>query len=497
MGKRRDDITNEARAQIALGVLAPDRQYGEVTRLAEDHGVSRQTVYEMARKGAAVLLAGLTPGAHGPVPQPHDLNVDQNRLLRSIVVLTEAGVSQRDIEVCLTEMLDTRVSPAWVNGVVAQMEQRAAQVNADWQPEIHEILSGDEIYANGAPNLLVVGNTSLYIYALSREMACDAETWACVLWDSPVTPQFASDGGLGLAAGARLVGQGVHQLDWDHLLRPLWGQAARLERQAYAALEALQARAAQFDRAHTPKRLANHLQAWEKLAAEVEVALGRYDAFVAIARQVDAQFALIDLATGTVRNPQHATATLRDLGQQLSSWAGRIYQKLSSNLCQWAETLFTYVPLLEAALQPLRDQWGDTVVRALSRMWQVEANAKRHPLTLPERQAQQQIWEASLDKAVAQPGDEHLWTVWEALAQVLACSWRGSMLAECVNSLLRPRLNARKHTDQGCLELFRFLHNVRPFKRGKRAQHSPAQLVGLDVPDDPLILLGLMPKVSI
>jgi hypothetical protein len=47
------------------------------------------------------------------------------------------------------------------------------------------------------------------------------------------------------------------------------------------------------------------------------------------------------------------------------------------------------------------------------------------------------------------------------------------------------------------LELFRFLHNVHPFERGKRANHSPAQLVGLDVPDDPLILLGLAPKVYI
>jgi hypothetical protein len=68
------------------------------------------------------------------------------------------------------------------------------------------------------------------------------------------------------------------------------------------------------------------------------------------------------------------------------------------------------------------------------------------------------------------------------------------MLAECVNSLLHPVLDGRKHTDQGCLELFRFLHNVRPFERGKRAHHSPAQLVGLDVPDDPLTLLGLAPN---
>jgi len=54
---------------------------------------------------------------------------------------------------------------------------------------------------------------------------------------------------------------------------------------------------------------------------------------------------------------------------------------------------------------------------------------------------------------------------------------------------------------QGCLALFQFLHNTRVFARdtplrgcGKRAGHSPAQLLHLDVPDDPLTLLGFDPK---
>jgi hypothetical protein len=34
----------------------------------------------------------------------------------------------------------------------------AAQVNDGWQPQIKESLAGDEMYANGQPNLLVVGN---------------------------------------------------------------------------------------------------------------------------------------------------------------------------------------------------------------------------------------------------------------------------------------------------------------------------------------------------
>jgi hypothetical protein len=132
----------------------------------------------------------------------------------------------------------------------------------------------------------------------------------------------------------------------------------------------------------------------------------------------------------------------------------------------------------------------------LSRIWQVEADEKRHPLPLLERQARHVLWEESLDEAFSLLGPEQLWQAWDALSQTLGRSWRGSMLAECINSLLRPALDGCKHTDQGCLELFRFLHNVHPFERGKRAGYSPAQLVGLDVPDDVLTLLGLDPKES-
>jgi hypothetical protein len=114
-----------------------------------------------------------------------------------------------------------------------------------------------------------------------------------------------------------------------------------------------------------------------------------------------------------------------------------------------------------------------------------------------EQASQQGLWQQCLDEAATKLGETLLWAAWEQLGQLLGRSWRGSLLAECVNSLLRPVLDGRKHTDQGCLALFRFLHNVRPFARGKRADHSPAQLVGLDVPEDPLILLGLKPKVSI
>ena len=114
-----------------------------------------------------------------------------------------------------------------------------------------------------------------------------------------------------------------------------------------------------------------------------------------------------------------------------------------------------------------------------------------------EFQARQALWEKRLDEAAALLGPQPVGPARGTVRQVLGRSWLESMLAECVNSLLRPILDGRKHTEQGCLQLFRFVHYVRPFKRGKRALHCPAQLAGLFIPSDPLTLLGLEPKASI
>lgn len=497
MGARRDNIIGMERAQIAIQVLPPSRPHGLVTELSKTYSVSRQTIYDIAASGKALLETHMQPGRHGPCPAQLNVQVDRDRLDRSTIVLTEVGVSQRDIGLCLEEMLDTRLSPAWVNARLSKLEVRAAEVNASWRPIVTETLSGDEIYSNGSPNLLVVGNDSLYIYALTRQPTCDGDTWGCILLDTPDCPQFSSDGGTGLAAGVKEAGLTVHQLDWDHLLRPLWGQATRLESQAFAVLQETEERVNMFDQAHTSKRLEQHFNAWQKLEVEVSEKARMYDSFSKIAQQVDQQFALIDLETGELRDPVRGASCLQEIGDQLTPWKGRIYEKLSSNLANWAKPLFSYQPLLQQALNPLIQQWGAPAIQALSRIWQIEADQKRHPLPVNQHLARQALWEKSLDQAVALLGNEHLGKAWEAVYKVLGRSWRGSMLAECINSLLRPVLLGRKSTDQGCLELFRFLHNVRPFARGKRHHHSPAELAGIQIQGDPLTLLELAPKVSI
>jgi hypothetical protein len=477
-----------------MEVMPSYRPYGVITRLAREYQVSRQTIYTMGAAGWDILVENMVAGSHGPHPKEKAVWVNRDHLERSVVMLTEAGVSQRDIGKCCEALLDTPVSASWVNAELAKREALAAQVNLSWRPSKPETMSGDEIYSNGHPNLMVIGNDTLYIYALTRQPTCDGETWACVLWDTPDSTQFSSDAGTGLAAGAHIAGRTIHQLDWDHLLRPVWGQVGRLERQAYAHLEAVEARAAQFEQSQTSKRLEHHLNVWENLNAHAQQKIVQHDQYSQLAQQVDDQFALIDLQSGQLRDPVVSAAILRSVGKQLSQWQGRIYEKLSANLTNWVDGLFAYHTGLSQALQPLTEEWGAEAIQSLACLWQIEADQKRHPTPLVHRQNQQTLWEMHLEKAADCLGLEQLDAAWNAVCQILNHSWRGSMLCECVNSLLRPVLDKRKSSDQGCLELFRFLHNTHLFARGKRAGYSPAELAGIQIPNDPLTLLGLAEK---
>ena len=134
---------------------------------------------------------------------------------------------------------------------------------------------------------------------------------AVFCWIARMRPSLPAMVGWGWRRGREPQGSACISLDWDHLLRPLWGQAARLERQAYAALEALEERAAQFQQAQTAKRLEHHLSVWEQLRADAEAKLSKFDQFYALAQQVDAQFALIDLETGQIRDPLAGANLLR------------------------------------------------------------------------------------------------------------------------------------------------------------------------------------------
>jgi hypothetical protein len=116
-----------------------------------------------------------------------------------------------------------------------------------------------------------------------------------------------------------------------------------------------------------------------ELARSYEVSRKRFDAFYQIARQVDDCFALIDWQTGQLPDATVGINQLQALAEQLQAWSGRIYKKLSTNLKNWAQALFSYQLVLRQALQPLHIRYGDQAIMALARKWQLETDLKRRP----------------------------------------------------------------------------------------------------------------------
>lgn len=77
------------------------------------------------------------------------------------------------------------------------------------------------------------------------------------------------------------------------------------------------------------------------------------------------------------------------------------------------------------ALQGLVGRWGAATLQALAWIWQLDADARRHPIAWPEQVVRQRLWQASLDTAVAEVGSEQVWVAWDAVCAVLGRAWRG------------------------------------------------------------------------
>ena len=69
------------------------------------------------------------------------------------------------------------------------------------------------------------------------------------------------------------------------------------------------------------------------------------------------------------------------------------------------------------------------------------------------------------------------------VAALLDGTMRGSSLAECINSLLRPYAQIMRGLGARFLPLFQLYRNAHVFARGKRAGRSPFQLAGIDTPE--------------
>lgn len=476
--------TPEQRVHWTAMLLAHQGEYGLVTRLSHDIGVSRPTLYAWRAQAQQALLSVFTP----PTPAPPLLGDQARQILTAWII----HASARGIQTAMRELARQGVSLETITAVLAEAQQRALTWMQTHRPLTVRALALDEIYANARRGayLNVVDVHSGAVWASEGPLPVDTESWTLVLWSLQDRglrwDRVVGDDGAALRAACCLVRpdlpfQGDHwhvlhgcaqvQACLDRWLRQLEGQTAVVARQAARIAAGLRPRGrkpktdvmAQAQDVAAARQLTEATryltQEWRRL---LDVVVVDRRGILEAAQRQDELEALLRLLAEVAET---APAPQQDEVRQL-------HTRLTKALPQ----LLSFVPQVERVQQDLRAVLSCERQALLGWAW-----LRRQALG----------W-TSQDILAAIPEE------WRAGARMLLAAWndavRVSSAVERWHSILRPHLAVHRTLSSGMLALLAVWHNHRVFRRGIHKGKSPLHLSGMaDAPTDWLVALGYPP----
>jgi len=480
--------TPEQRAQWTTIMLAHQGEYGLVTRLSREAGVSRPTLYAWRAQAALALRQTFSAPDRSPVTSLPTLGLARQVL----TLLVHAHATQRGVQTCLRQLLQQGHSLPTITAIIQAAQQQALTWMTSHAPATPRALALDELYANNRTGayLHVVAVQSGAVWAAEGPLPADEESWTLVLWSLQdrglVWDRLVGDHGAALHAGAQAVTPDVP------FQRDIWHELDRCAR--------VQAR---LDRVVT--RLRARTPAVERQAARVAAgtpARGHHT-------QTDLQLHQRNLgdAQRSADDVRFLTHELRRLWEVVVIEAcGVLDAEQRQRELQCAMDLLAEVaataPVAQqheiSALHKTLEAALPAVLTFVAQVAQVQADLQ--PLLAAEQQAllgwawlrrKTLDWDrATLLAAV--PED------WRAAGRILLLSWddavRVSSAVERWHSILRPHVAVHRTLTSGMLALLAVWHNHRVFSRGINKGKSPLHLSGmLDAPSDWLVALGYPP----
>ena len=477
-------LSPTTRQHLALEMLS---QPESVTRLAQEHHVSRKFLYQQKEKATTALSQTFAPpnkenGSevlfHLPVTHAW-----LQQLILGLILICHS--SYRGVVELMRDLFDWSISIGTVHNRVRSATEDAATINAA------EDLSGirvglhDEIYQGKFPVLAGVCAFSTYCYLLVSAEQRDGETWGWHLLEAEergLAPDYTiADGSKGLRAGQKLAWPGVPcHGDVFHILRDCKDLAGYLARKAHAAQykrEKLEKKMATAKEKGKGRKLSKPLtlayqreKEAHRLASDVKTLLGwlQHDVFALAGPESAVRRELLDFIIDELRWREvqsHRIATLR-----------RALQKQGAQLLAFARVL-------------------DGKLAEIARDFEVSPYLVRQVCLLQRKSAEGSAYWQRWNQLHQQLGYK-FHQVAEAIAAALRDTPRSSSLVEkrCsfgeyspngertrdLNSRLRNYFFLRRQLGGNYLELLRFFLNHRRFLRSERPERvgkSPAELM--------------------
>ena len=485
---QRHDSTPTERAQAVCQMIAHAGDYGVVTHLSRDLGVSRQTLYTWLERGWQAVEAAFLPVPAAPTVTP--------ALERQVLtLLVEGHASTRGIQACLRATTGQHVGLATISGIIGEAQRRARAWMTSHAPATSRALALDEIYGRQRRGayLNVVDLASWAVWAAEGPLPVDADTWTLVLWAAQARGlrwhATVTDGAPAMQQACATVDpQGQHGRDVWHLLHSCSQIQGRVDRavrrledqaaggQCYAAKVAAGGR----PRGRQPVALdpahAEQVRTARATAAALRYLTGELHTLLEVV--VLRPTGVLDAATRQIELDV-LLALLGEVRDGAAPGQQAHVRTLHTTLTRALPAALAFVAGVERVQQDLGPVVGQTGLTLIAWAWQRRA-----------------ILGPRTEEVLAGLPES-----WRSAARVLLATWdgaaRASSAVEGWHSIVRPHLAVHRTLSAGLLALLAVWHNHRVFTRGIHRGASPLQLSGmLDAPRDWLVALGYPPGID-
>ncbi len=473
--------------------------HGAISSLADEYGVSRKTVYQIRDAATSALRAFVNPADEPKLITT--VGVDAAQLRRTIVALScTAPVSIRAIEEQLPLIYPgCSASYGYIQGVIVEAQQSAAQFNQNVCLAKIRNIAVDEMFSQGRPVLAGIDLDSGFLCSLSLEDSRDGDTWAAVLAQAKsqgMSPEsVVKDGATGIAKGVTMAFPDTQQRDDAFHALYITGKAVRkAERKAYRYIEK-EASAFKELRQTAMADEGEYQKAIEKAAGyahKCQRFVDEYDSAARGLRYLHAALGSVCFISGELMSEQMAVERL--------TLAVACLRQNSNTDChdaaRYLENRFQGLTLATAALyntlQGLKGKYSQEQLELACRL----IENKRRFCKLNTWQKSEVVQEMAYCYHQLRRGvhpdetDKFL----ESIEELLSTRHRASSAIEGFNATLRSYLYVRKGVNQGFLDLFQAWHNLRERRWGKHKGTSAYQSLTGKAVADWLSILGFPPS---
>lgn len=477
---RRLDLSALDRLHIAYSVLIAQQQkkWGEVTAIAKQFMISRTFAYMLA---TALVQTGLIifqdekskpSSIEAKMPFRHMLSLRMEG--RCSIGSISTIMKRFNVELAATGSISQ-----YLNRIGSFLPNTLKIKNDEIQVVV---FLSDEIFSKRTPILVTVDPISSAILKIELADTRKAEDWKnhweCIEKNGIYAAYIVSDEGTGLCAAQKEALSNIfRQPDTYHAIAHRLGiWVVRLEKSAYAAVEAEDKILKTLDSARTNDVINKRIKNYEKVQKVCAEKIELYEFFKFLYKSIVENLRIFN-SNGVLRDRKDAEENIKiglDLIESLEKpGITDAVKKIRRTLPE----LFNYFDVAKSVVADLNELSIDQeALQALYAGWQWNKSV------IKAKKADRSNYCAEHERFCLEVAtgyfQEDFDIVKEQVYDKLDNIVQSSALVECINSIIRPYLNTSKnHVNQEILNLIMFYHNHRRYLDGKRKGKTPMEIL--------------------